>query len=508
MRRLYVLLLILFASLCVKAQISVKEGSFHDAGQFFTMKEDMTDDNYTPFAVIRVKTENMTAAQVEQLGFQGDARTFFDVEFHDTEVWVYLTYLATYLKITHPDLSSTEFTIPYDMEPLKGYEMVLVNGVVASSAGRGALTVTTKPEGASLTINGVPIGSTPYYNEMIAAGRYEITVSKKDYQIVTRIVEITDKADVKIEIPLDREMGQLYVESKPAGATVYVNDIKKGVTPLFINDVEWGRHHVRIEKNGYVTKEKDVWFDNNNSFTLDVTMILVCKTKSFKVKGVTFDMLMVEGGSYMMGATKEQEQYAHDNEKPVHEVTVSSFYIGKYVVTENLWDAVMYGKKPKNNVSGEEPKTGITWNDAQSFINKLNKITKSKFRLPTEAEWQYAARGGKAGNGFVYSGSDNLSDVGWYDQNASNKHRVATADPNELGIYDMSGNVIEFCSDYYGSYSAEKQVNPKGPATGNKRVVVGGSYSSGSKLCRVSSRIAMAPDKRYGDCGFRLVLEP
>ena len=508
MRRLYVLLLILFASLCVRAQISVKEGSFKQVGQFYTMKEDMTDDNYTPFAVIRINTENMTAAQVEQLGFQGDARTFFDVEFHEKEVWVYLTYLATYLKITHPDLSSTEFTIPYDMEPLQGYEMVLVNGAVASSAGRGSLTVTTVPEGAALVINGVSMGTAPYYNDLMAVGRYEITVSKEDYQIATRIVEITDNADVKIEIPLDLQMGQLYVESKPAGATVYVNDIKKGVTPLLINDVELGRHHVRIEKNGYVTKEEDAWFTVNYPFTLDVVMILACKTKSFKVKGVTFDMIEVEGGTYMMGATKEQEQYAHDNEKPVHEVTVSSFYIGKYEVTENLWNAVMHGKKPIKDSAGEMPKIGITWNEAQVFIQKLNKITKSKFRLPTEAEWQYAARGGKASNGFVYSGSDNLSKVGWYAGNDQRRHQVGMADPNELGIYDMSGNVIEFCSDYYGSYSAEKQVNPKGPATGNKRVVVGGSYSSGSKVCRVSSRIAMVPDKKYGDCGFRLVLEP
>lgn len=508
MRRLYVLLLILFASLCVRAQISVKEGSFKQVGQFYTMKEDMTDDNYTPFAVIRINTENMTAAQVEQLGFQGDARTFFDVEFHEKEVWVYLTYLATYLKITHPDLSSTEFTIPYDMEPLQGYEMVLVNGAVASSAGRGSLTVTTVPEGAALVINGVSMGTAPYYNDLMAAGHYEIKVSMKDYQTATRTVDIADKADVKVEIPMDLLLGQLNVESKPTGATVYVDGVKKGVTPLAINDVTTGQHNLRLEKDGYVTKEENAWFNVSQPNTLDIVMVLACKTKSFTVKGVTFDMIEVQGGTYMMGATKEQEQYAHDNEKPVHKVTVDSFYIGKCEVTESLWDAVMNGKKPKKDGYEDTPKTGITWNDAQLFINKLNKITKSKFRLPTEAEWQYAARGGKASNGFVYSGDDDLNNVGWYDGNATSKHQVAMAAPNELGIYDMSGNVIEFCSDYYGKYSAEMQVNPKGPATGTKRVVVGGSYSGGNKLCRVTSRIAMAPDKKYGDCGFRLVLEP
>jgi formylglycine-generating enzyme required for sulfatase activity len=492
----------------MQAQISVKEGSFKQVGQFYTMKDDMTDDNYAPYAVIRIKTENMTSEQVEKLGFQGDARTFFDVEFHDTEVWVYLTYLASYLKITHPDLSSTEFTIPYDMEPLQGYEIVLVNGAVASSAGRGSLTVTTVPEGAALVINGVSMGTTPYYNDLMAAGRYEITVSMNDYQTATRTVDITDKADVTVKIPMDLLIGQLKVESKPAGATVYVDGVRKGVTPLLINDVAIGEHNLRFEKDGYVTKEEDAMFYVDQRYTFEVVMMVACKTKSFTVKGVTFEMIEVEGGTYMMGATKEQEQYAHDNEKPVHEVTVDRFYIGKYEVTENLWNAVMNGKKPIKGSDGEMPKIGITWNDAQVFIQKLNKITKSKFRLPTEAEWQYAARGGKANNGFVYSGGNNLEMLGWYNGNATKIHQVAMAWPNELGLYDMSGNVIEFCSDYYGSYSAEKQVNPKGPATGNKRVVVGGSYSSGSKLCRVSSRIAMAPDKIYGDCGFRLVLEP
>ena len=530
MKKILFFMLFCLVSFMIQAQISVKEGSFKEVGQFYTMREDMTDDNYTPYAVIRVKGEKMTAEEIQNLGFKGDARTFIEVEPHNDEVWVYLTYLATYLKITHPDLSTTEFTIPYDLKPLHGYELVVVNGAAPTTAGKGVLTVTTVPEGATLVINNVTMQvPTPYHNDMMAAGKYTITVSKPNYITTTRTVDIADNADVKVEIRMDLSFGKINIETEPAGATVYVDDIKKGVSPLTINDVRIGTHVVKIEKNDYETIEEQINLEENKELKLRKWLHVFHKTRTFSVKHVTFEMVEVKGGTFMMGATPEQEQYANDDEKPVHKVTVSDYYIGRFEVTQSLWLAVMGGKNPSHKTGSDKPVESVSWNDVQKFIKKLNKITKANFRLPTEAEWQYAARGGKWSKGYVYSGGDDLRVTGWFTDNSGNEiygggrtsqqrqdymvmtrhhHDVGGKNPNELGLYDMSGNVFEYCSDFYTKYSSESQTNPTGSATGNKHVVVSGSYKSPSHLCRITSRIAVAPDEVYHDCGFRLALDP
>ena len=266
MKKLSLFLLLFLISLGIRAQISVKDGSFKEVGQFYTMLEDMTDDNYTPFAVIRVKTEKMTAEQVEKLGFHGDARTFFNIEFHDTEVWVYLTYLATYLKITHPDLSSTEFTIPYDMEPLHGYEILLVNGAVdRNGGGSGSLTLTTVPSEATLKINGMDVGEiTPYHNDMMAAGTYEITVSKERYKTTTKSIVLKNGDNQQVEITLAPVCGIIDVTTEPSGATVFVNNKKYGLTPLKISDVQVGDIIIKIEKDDcFPIEMKTVLKDDN-----------------------------------------------------------------------------------------------------------------------------------------------------------------------------------------------------------------------------------------------------
>ncbi len=272
MKRLLFLIALLLVSFAIRAQISVKEGSFKEAGQFFTMKEDMTDDNYTPYAVIRVRGENMTPEQILQLGFQGDARTYIEVEPQENEVWVYLTYLATYLKITHPDLSSTEFTIPYDLEPLHGYELVLVSGAVANNEGRGALTVTTVPEGASLEINGVAMGSTPYHNDMMAAGTCEIKVSKDRFKTITKTIIVKNSDNQQVEIVLPPVLGTVEIKSEPSGAIVIVDGEKRGKTPLIINDLQVGEHGVRMEKENYFPVFEKIIIDESNNLTINETL--------------------------------------------------------------------------------------------------------------------------------------------------------------------------------------------------------------------------------------------
>ena len=227
--------------------------------------------------------------------------------------------------------------------------------------------------------------------------------------------------------------------------------------------------------------------------------------ETFTVKGVEFTMIAVEGGTFTMGATPEQGSDAEDWEKPTHQVTLSSYYIGETEVTQALWQAVM-GKNPSWYKGDNLPVEEVSWNDCQDFIKKLNALTGKNFRLPTEAEWEYAARGGNKSRGYKYSGSNNIGNVAWYKNNSAYKeHPFKTKRPNELGIYDMSGNVWEWCSDWYEDYSSAAQTNPTGPNSGWYRVRRGGSWYCAS-YCRSSYRICIDPDSRESDLGFRLVL--
>ena len=226
----------------------------------------------------------------------------------------------------------------------------------------------------------------------------------------------------------------------------------------------------------------------------------------FTVNGVTFKMIYVEGGTFQMGATPEQGSEAFSYEKPVHSVTLSSYHIGETPVTQALWTAVM-GNNPSELKGDNLPVETVTWDDCQKFIQKLNQLTDKKFRLPTEVEWEYAARGGKHHSPYKYAGSNSLDEVAWYVGNSGGAtHSVKTKKPNALGIYDMSGNVWEWCEDWYGAYSYSAQTDPKGPASGSYRVPRGGSWFIIAGSCRVSYRINRTPGYRYNNVGFRLAL--
>ena len=251
----------------------------------------------------------------------------------------------------------------------------------------------------------------------------------------------------------------------------------------------------------YATSSADTVYGETKTFKTNNNL-------SFTVGGVSFEMVFVEGGTFDMGATTEQGSDAYDDEYPVHSVTLDGYYIGKFEVTLELWEAVM-GSKPSSNVGAQYPVENVTWEDCQEFISRLNSLTGRTFRLPAEAEWEYAARGGNKSSHFKYSGSDNIGDVAWYSSNSgATIHLVGTKSPNELGIYDMSGNVSEWCSDWYGSYSAEEQTNPQGPSSGSFRVFRGGSWFDGARNCRVSNRHNHVPSFSDGYLGLRLVLVP
>ena len=258
----------------------------------------------------------------------------------------------------------------------------------------------------------------------------------------------------------------------------------------------------------------------NNRVIILMMMLLTSlasfANKTFTVKGVSFTMVAVEGGTFTMGATSEQGSDAEDDEKPTHQVTLSSYYIGQTEVTQALWTAVMGTTvsqqrdkdDPSYPLSGEGdnfPMYFISWEECQTFVSKLSELTGKKFRLPTEAEWEYACRGGNKSRGYKYSGSNNIDDVArYYDIETS---PVATMSPNELGIYDMTGNVWEWCQDRYGSYSSSPQTNPTGAASGSWRVHRGGSWCiKREEYCRLSIRDSCSPDFRGDDLGLRLAL--
>ncbi|MCQ2278999.1 MAG: formylglycine-generating enzyme family protein, partial [Bacteroidales bacterium] len=219
-----------------------------------------------------------------------------------------------------------------------------------------------------------------------------------------------------------------------------------------------------------------------------------------------FNMVKVEGGTFTMGATEEQGSEAYSDEKPTHSVTLSSYYIGQTEVPQALWKAVM-GSIPSNRMGDDLPIENVSWEDCQEFIRKLNRLTDKKFRLPTEAEWEYASRGGNKSRGYRYAGSNTISDVAWYEGNSSNEtHSVASKNANELGLYDMSGNVWEWCQDWKGDYNRISQTNPTGPYSESLRVVRGGCWYGNARCCRSSLRYGINPSYRYCNIGLRLAL--
>lgn len=229
--------------------------------------------------------------------------------------------------------------------------------------------------------------------------------------------------------------------------------------------------------------------------------------------GMALSMVYVEGGTFMMGATEEQGKSIDKMELPVHEVTLNDFYIGQYEVTQAQWASVMdatlsdiadeyYG------IGDDFPMYDITWTDAYIFCERMSKRTGKTYRLPTEAEWEYAARGGQKADSAKYAGGNDIDEVAWYkDNGGETAHPVGQKKPNGLGLYDMSGNLWEWCADWYDAYPSEAQDNPKGPVQGRERVIRGGYWGAGADDGRVSRRGHYTPGYKSFSRGFRVVCE-
>ena len=327
---------------------------------------------------------------------------------------------------------------------------------------------------------------------------------------LTPLSDVTEAAGYDVTFSCNVPSALLFIDGVP-------NGIASGTRFL-----KTGNHIIKVTADKYEDYSGS-FVVNSLSRRVSITLqevqdaIYKPKLKTFKVKGVSFDMVEVRGGTFRMGATSEQGNDASFlSEKPVHSVTLSGYYIGKTLVTQALWKAVM-GSNPSTYKGDNLPVENVFWNDCQEFIRKLNALTGQNFRLPTEAEWEFACRGGNNSRGYKYSGSDCIDDVAWYDDNSGRKtwfggisgqktHPVATKSPNELGIYDMSGNVEEWCSDWEGDYSSDAQTNPKGSYYGSYRVNRGGSWLGQATDCRSSYRSRGHPDCRSSTLGLRLAL--
>ena len=218
-------------------------------------------------------------------------------------------------------------------------------------------------------------------------------------------------------------------------------------------------------------------------------------------------MVPIEGGTFSMGCTTEMDSNALSDEMPVHQVTLSSYYMGQTEVTQELWEAVMGSNPSHFNTDPNCPVENVSWNQCQEFIAQLNALTGKSFRLPTEAEWEYAARGGKRSNGYTYAGSNDIDEVGWYkDNSGESTHPVGMKKANELGLFDMTGNVCEWCFDRYGYYTEAAQTNPTGPETGSSKTYRGGSWQRLATNCRIARRNYFAPTSVRTYMGLRLVL--
>lgn len=463
------------------------------------------------------------------------------------EYWVYMPQGSRMLKVKHPYYPPIIVTFAnYSMEKLESnrtYELMLtVSGGIQSSQTQ-TLTIKYTPIEATVLVDNKRIkGSDGVAMANFPIGQHSFVVFCDGYESEEGMVKLKASAPSNLQITLSKEAKTALASTMGKEATNQ-NSVNSQNVKFFGKVVDVNGEPIigaAIKENGTdnwaITDMEGNFFIDAKSPTVTITVLYVgwqskqvkltaghkeqitlienkkkesetANSISIPVKdGINIEMIKVEAGTFMMGATKEVKE-PYKIEFPAHEVLLTEdYYIGKYEVTQALWNVVMDSKYSTND-GDLLPKNYVSWNDCQEFIEKLNKITGLKFRLPTEAEWEYAARGGKKSKRYLYSGSNNVLDVAWYDGNSSNKrHPVGTKQANELGIFDMGGNVSEWCQDLWGQYQNDSQINPLGSSAGTKHVLRGGNYFFDIRICYLSYR--MFAESNYKDAfnGFRLAL--
>lgn len=495
------LILFTFISLAVTAQIKVKEGSFHEIEGFvMTDKQDHLDMNNAPMALIKISTLNINAEQRKKFTFKGNAITYFDVYFMPGEIFLYVSAdAATFIEIIHDDYGKIEYWLPFDLMGFRGYEMILEyipSGNIDPH--NNYVTITTKPDSADVYIDEKFLGQTPKVIHDLQEGKHELKLIKKGCQTFVKMIDIRLNETLVIDETL-QHVKEVRIITEQKNDNVYINGNYIGKSPI-TTELTYGTYEIKAERNGRVcfkTIEVSQYFNDN------VVKLMFGDNQTFVVNGVSFEMIFVKGGDFMMGSN---DRDADEKERPTHKVRLSDYYIGETEVTQELWKAVM-GNNPSVNKGDKNPVENVSWNDCQKFVKKLTYLTGVDFRLPTEAEWEYAARGGDRSNNFKYSGSNKIKDVAYYYDNSKNETSVVrTKLPNELGIYDMSGNVWEWCYDIYDAYKNEMQINPTGASVGSYRVIRGGCFYDGVIHCKVYNRDYSDHNTKNAYRGFRIAV--
>ena len=372
----------------------------------------------------------------------------------------------------------------------------------------GTLNISVTPSSATILINKEKFTQK---NIELAPGKYKIEISENGYYDQSETIEMELGKTINKSFNLQPKVGKLQFSVSPPEANVTLskngNAVKSWQGLELLKDLQVGEYEITAKSNGYISQTTKIVINEEKTTVEDITLKQNNNGNNNYSSGTTSglnsdNMIYVEGGTFNMGSNDGGE-----DEKPVHEVTVNSFYISKYEVTQKEWISIM-GNNPSNFKGDSLPVENVSWDKVQEFIKKFNQKTGKNYRLPTEAEWEYAARGGKKSKGYKYSGSNNINDVAWHSSNSSSKtHEVGTKQPNELGIYDMSGNVWEWCSDWYGEnyYGSSPSNNPKGPNSGDYRVLRGGSWGDLDDLSRSAVRYSYDPGFRDYGLGFRLV---
>ena len=405
------------------------------------------------------------------LGLQGvqfEGSIMGNVENKTGEYWVYMPQGNRMLKVKHTNYAPVMVNFAdYGVEKVESnrtYELVVTASGGMQSEQKQKLTIRYTPSSATVLVDNKMVkGKNGVAQTTLPVGQHSYIVACDGYESEEGTVKLKASAPSNIQITLTKEATAIQQNTVSQPTVAQQPVVQPTVT-------------------------------NSDNISIPVK------------DGVSIDMVRVEAGTFTMGATPEMKE-PDDDEKPTHQVTLTNdYYIGKYEVTQALWQAVM-GNNPSYSKGNNLPVERVSWDDCQEFISKLNSITGKTFRLPTEAEWEYAARGGNKSRGYQYSGSSNLSDVAWYKDNSGSKtHTVGSRQANELGIYDMSGNVWEWCQDSFGTYSNSSQVNPTGANSRSKRVIRGGCWYYSAGCCRSSYRDYNTPGSRFDNLGFRLVL--
>jgi formylglycine-generating enzyme required for sulfatase activity len=371
---------------------------------------------------------------------------------------------------------------------------------------------------AEIWINGEHKG-TGSWTGNLGPGTYIFEAKKENHRdsYMSRDIAVTSEPQTIILQAPTPILGEADINSSPAMADIYIDGKKVGQTPQMVSDLLVGQHSVRISKQGFTDYNSTITVKEGEPSTFkaklekskaDQTIATSSNANQMiSVGNVSFTMVRVEGGSFQMGATSEQGSNIDSDEKPAHQVTLSPYYIGETEVTQSLWETVM-DNNPSSFKDSNKPVENVSWNDCQEFIQKLNQKTGRKFRLPTEAEWEFAARGGNRSNGNMYSGSNNINEVAWFVFTTERSTcDVKQKKANELGAYDMSGNVQEWCQDWHEHYSAKSVKNPKGPKEGVLRVFRGGGWNLLEHVCTVVNREYARPDTKRDNIGLRLAFD-